>query len=100
MGYQGHGSLTRNKKVQAEPLSHTQGRITWDTTRLGFGSADDTPLPTKNVPISSDSEDDDSPIMVITSHDEDLVPTTSLLWGDDAPNAINDVEASTCQQSN
>ena len=25
MGYQGHGSLTGNKKALAEPLSHTQG---------------------------------------------------------------------------
>ena len=57
-------------------------------------------LSTQNVPISSDSEDDESPTMVITSHGPDFVPTTSLLWGDDTPNITNDAKASTSQQFN
>ena len=97
MGYQGHGSLNGNKKALMEPLSHTQGRIARDTTGLGFGAEDDMLLPTQNVPTSSDSEDDESPTMAITSHGLYFVPTTSLLWGDDAPNITNDAEASTSQ---
>ena len=79
MGYQGHGSLNGNNKALTEPLSHTQGRIARDTTGLGFGAEDDMLLPTQNVPTSSDSEDDESPTMVITSHGPDFVPTTFLL---------------------
>ena len=95
MGYQGHGSLTSNKNALAKTLSHTQGRDARKNSGLAFGLEDDMPMSTRNVFISSDSEDDDPPFVATTLQDEDFVPTISLLLGEDTPNTTNDVEAST-----
>ena len=97
MGYQGHGSLTGNKKDLVEPISHTQGHDTWDTTGLGFGLEDDIPILDQSTPMSSESEDDDPPFVATTSQDEDFMPITSLLWGEETLLTNNDVEASTSQ---
>ena len=38
MGYQGQGPLSNNGHALVEPLSHTNGRPSKDTTRLGYGA--------------------------------------------------------------
>lgn len=86
MGYQGHGSLTSIKNDIVEPLSHTQGHNTQDTIGLGFGLENDIPTFDQRLPMSSELEDDDPPIISPTSKDEELSTTN------------NDVEASTSQQ--
>ena len=48
--------------------------------------------------MSSELEDDDPSIIAITSQDEEFVPLTSLLWGEEIPATNNDEEASTSQQ--
>lgn len=63
MGYQGHESLTSNKKALVEPLSHTQGH---DTVGLEFKLEDNIPTFAQNAPISSESEDDDPSFFSIT----------------------------------
>ena len=45
--------------------------------------------------MSSELEDDDPPFIVVTSPDEDSMPLTSLLLGEETPTANNNVEAST-----
>ena len=95
MGYRGHGCLTSNKNALVEPLSHTQGHDTWDTIGLGFGLENDIPTFDWRLPMSSKIEDDDPPFVVATSQDEDFILLTSLLWGEETPNANNDIETST-----
>lgn len=98
MGYQGHGSLTGNKKALVDPLIHTQGHDAWDTTGLGFGLEDNMLVSTQNTPISSELEDDDSLFVAATSQDEEFIPITSLLLGEETFTTNNDDEASTSRQ--
>ena len=65
MGYQGHWSLTRNKKALVEPLSHIEGRKNRDTASLGFGLEDELPWFDRRAPMFSDLEDDDPPFVTI-----------------------------------
>jgi hypothetical protein len=48
--------------------------------------------------MSSELEDDDPPFVATTLKDEDFMPITSLLWGEETLITNNDVEASTSQQ--
>ena len=98
MGYQGHGSLTGHKNSLIEPLSHTQGRDTWDTAGLGFGLENDLPTCDRRLLMSSESEDDDPLVISTTSQDEDFVPLTSILWREEILTTNNDEEVSTSQQ--
>ena len=98
MGYQGHGSLTGHKNTLVEPLSHTQGHDTWDTAGLGFGLENNIPTCDRRLPTYSESEDGDPPMKSTTSQDEDFVPLTFLLWGEEIKATNNDEEASTSQK--
>ena len=67
------------KKDLAKPLIHTQGHGAQDTAGLGFGLENDIPTFDQRLPMSSDLEDDNPPIIATTSQDEDIVPLTYLL---------------------
>ncbi len=95
MGYQGHELLTGNKKALVEPLSHTKGHKTQDTTSLGFGLEYELPAFDRRAPMFSDSKEDDPPFVATTLQDEDFMPLTSLLWGKESIINHNYVEAST-----
>ena len=58
MGYQGQGPLNNNGHALVEPLSHTNGRPSKDTTRLGYGAQENLPKCSNNSPSASDSNSD------------------------------------------
>lgn len=95
MSYHGQGSLTGDKKALFEPLSHTEGCQNRDTTRLGFRLEDELPRFNKRAPMFSELEDDDPPFSTTILQEEDFMPPTSLLWGEEPMVTHNYVEAYT-----
>ena len=88
MCYQGQGPLSNNGHALVEPLSHTNGRPSKDTTGLGYGTEEDLPKCSKNPSSASDSNLDTdqsfthSRALVATIGD--VIPSTSLLWGEES----------------
>ena len=60
-------------------MSHTQGCVTRDIFGLDFGLENDIPTFDQRLPMSSELEDEDPPIIAATSQDEEFIPLTSLL---------------------
>lgn len=96
MGYQGHEPLNNNGHALVEPLSHTDGRPSKDTTGLGYGVDNDIPKYSRNTPVLSDLDTDvqESPLCTMAQM-EDCLPSTSLLWGGECMPTDDTVEAST-----
>ena len=88
MGYQGKGPLSNNGHALVEPLSHTNGRPSKDTTGLGYGTQEAIPKCSNGSPSLSDSDSDTNqsfthcrlPAVMV----DDVIPSTSLLWGEES----------------
>ena len=99
MGYQDQGSLSNNGHALVEPLSHTNGKPSKDTTRLEYGTQEDLHKCSNNFLSASDSDSDTNqsftysrtPMAMVG----DVIPSTSLLWGEEHTISDNKVEAST-----
>ena len=96
MGYKGQGPLSNNGHALVEPLSHTSGRSSKDTIGLGYGTKDDSLECSKNPPLTSDLElDMDKPPLYPMALVGDVIPSTSLLWGEEYATSDNKATAST-----
>lgn len=95
MGYQGQGPLNNNGHALVEPLSHTNGRPSKDTTRLGYGTQEDLPKCSNDSSLASDSNSDIDQSSVYSripaAMMDDVIPSTSLFWGEEL--TTSDVEA-------
>ena len=103
MGYQGQGHLSNNGHTLVEPLSHTNGRPSKDTTGLGYSAQEDLPECSNNSPSTSDSDSDTNqsftcsriPIAMV----DDVIPSTSLLWSEEVIASDSEAPISTPQDS-
>lgn len=62
MGYPRHGGLNDNKHTLIEPMIHTNGHRSRDTTSLGYGVDDSLPIYDEQPPTASNSKDEIQPI--------------------------------------
>lgn len=99
MSNHGQGSLNGDKNSLMEPLSHTKGWKRKDTTSLGFGVDDEFPRFDRMATVASELEDDDQPIATSTTQEEEFMPSTFLLWGEEPIIKKNDATASTSRQN-
>ena len=97
MGYQDQGPLSKNGHALVEPLSYTNGRPSKDTTRLGYGTQEDL-LECSNDSLSASNSNSDmdqslthyrTPVAMV----DDVIPSTSLLWGEEHTTSDNETEA-------
>ena len=99
MGYQGQGPLSNNGHALVEPLSHTNGRPSKDTTRLVYGAQEDILEFSNNSPLVSDSDlDTDQSFTcprVLATMVDDVIPSTPLLWGEETTTSDSEVPIST-----
>ena len=103
MSYQGQGPLNNNGHALVEPLSHTNGRPSKDTTRLGYGTQEDLLECSNNSPSASDSDlDTDQSFIhsrIPAAMVDDVIPSTSLFWGEEPTISDSEAPISTPQDS-
>ena len=80
-------------------MSHTNGRPSKDTIGLGYGTQEDLPECSNNSLLASELDSDTNQSF---SHSKtpmamvgDVIPSTSLLWGEEHATSDNEVEAPT-----
>ena len=99
MGYQDQGPLNNNGHALVEPLSHTNGRPSKDTTGLGYGAQEDLLACSNNFPLASDSDSDIDQSFtcsrIPTTMVDDVIPSTSLLWGEEPTTSDSEAPIST-----
>ena len=94
MGYPRHGHLEDDKCFLGEPMIHTNGCTSKDTTSLGYGVDDNLPIYDHESPTTSDVDNEIQP-MAKTILVEDFIPSTSIIWGENELHNDHSVEAST-----
>lgn len=96
MSYPRYGALNDKKHTLFEPMSHTKCHKSKDTIGLGYGVDDSLPIYEEESHTNSDSYNEIQPIAT-TIIEDDFIPSTSILWGEDVSND-NTTEASTSRQ--
>ena len=82
-------------------MSHTNGKPSKDTTGLGYGTQEDIPKCSNNTLLASDLDLDTDQSFThsrtLVAMIDDVIPSTSLLWGEEHTTSDNEAPISTPQ---
>lgn len=94
MGFSDYGPLNDGKHSLIESLSHINRYISRDAIAMGYDINNHSPIYDQELHTPNDSKNKTKPTATTTLEDEDVCPSTSILWGEDEPNNDHSAEAS------